>query len=239
VSRREGLSEGKLEPFSQLRAGCPALPGFPENHFAPWVSLTSLEDPLDWVRLFGNARPVVLDLGAGEGSFALAYALHHPEKNVLAVERRLTRVRKAVRRAQRMGAANLKVLRLEIPYVLGNLLAPASVREIHLLFPDPWPKRRHAKRRLVSREFAQKVIQALEPGGFFRFLTDQEFYFREAQEIFSSLREMEAQEEPFGCFPPSKFETIFLSQGLPIFRGIWHKKEDFEKDFSDRKDDSS
>ncbi len=110
-------------------------------------------------RAFGNDHPVELDLGAGDGGFALAYAKQHPEINLLAVERLLGRVRKIEKRAARAGLANLRVLRLEFGYTVRYLLPPESVSIAHILFPDPWPKRRHWPRRLIQAPFRAR------PGG--------------------------------------------------------------------------
>src|SRR5277367_2905904 len=98
------------------------------------VVITDLCARLDWRALFGNDRPVELDLGAGDGGFALAYAQQHPGINLLAVERLLGRVRKIEKRTARAGLANLRVLRLEFGYTVRYLLPPGSVSAAHLLF---------------------------------------------------------------------------------------------------------
>ncbi|WP_214096403.1 tRNA (guanosine(46)-N7)-methyltransferase TrmB [Candidatus Methylacidithermus pantelleriae] len=178
---------------------------------------------LDWEVVFGRKAPVVLDLGAGEGSFSLAYSVRHPGKNIMAVERKAERARKAASRAQRLGLDHVKVLHCDIGYFLRCFVPPSSIWEIHLLFPDPWPKRRHAKRRLITPAFVSDVVLALLPGGFVRFVTDQAFYFEQAVEHFGRQKELQPEKEEVGSFPPSKFETIFLAQGLPVYRAIWRK----------------
>src|SRR5258708_36753981 len=120
---------------------------------SPSVILTDICRRLDWRVLFGNDRPVELDLGAGDGGFALAYAKQHPEINLLAVERLLGRVRKIEKRATRAGLDNLRVLRLEFGYTVRYLLPPGSVSIAHTMFPDPGPKRPPGPPRPSQPEF--------------------------------------------------------------------------------------
>src|SRR5271170_5893614 len=138
---------------------------------SPSVVLTDICQRLDWRELFGNDHPVELDLGAGAGGFALAYARQYPEINLLAGERLLGRVRKIEKRAARAGLDNLRVLRLESGYTVRYLLPSESVSIAHILFPDPWPKRRHWPRRLVQAGFVRDLAAALRPGGELRFTT--------------------------------------------------------------------
>src|ERR1700722_10932168 len=112
--------------------------------FSPSVVIEDICARLDWGKLFGNDHPIELDLGAGDGGFALAYAQQHPEINLLAVERLLGRVRKIEKRASRAGLGSLRVLRLEFGYTVRYLLPPESVSIAHILFPDSWPEHRQS-----------------------------------------------------------------------------------------------
>src|SRR5271168_4351891 len=104
--------------------------------FSPSVVITDICQRFDWSELFGNEHPVELDLGAGDGGFALAYAKQHPEINLLAVERLLGRVRKIEKRAVRFQLGNIRVLRLEFGYFVKYILPPDSVSVAHIMFPD-------------------------------------------------------------------------------------------------------
>ena len=180
-------------------------------------------EPLRWAEIYGNGHPVALDLGAGDGGFAVAYAKARPEWNVLAVERLLGRIRKIARRAARQELANLRALRLESSYVLQHLCPPGSVDEIHLLFPDPWPKRRHQERRLLQVPFLALAARALRPGGCFRFVTDYEEYFLHGLEVFAQAPGWQrVAEEPFP-YPPTDFEAGFRAEGKPIHGGVWRR----------------
>ena len=192
------------------------------------LSLNILE-PLRWEAIFSPERAanlVALDLGAGDGGFALAYAKLRPELNILAVERLLGRARKIARKADRNGLPNLRALRLETAYVVERLCPPASIDEMHLLFPDPWPKRRHWERRILQVPFLETAARALKPGGVFRFVTDHVDYFAHGLEVFaapSSCEQFERVEgEPFP-YPHTDFESGFRAEGKPINGGVWRR----------------
>jgi tRNA (guanine-N7-)-methyltransferase len=190
----------------------------------PALLPVNILDPLDWGAVFGNGNPVALDLGAGDGGFAAAYAKLCPELNVLAVERLLGRVRKIARKAQRQELANLRVLRLESGYVVDRLCPPGSVNEMHLLFPDPWPKRRHWGRRLFQVPFLEIAARALKPGGKFRFVTDHPDYAAHAREVVplvAATYEEIADEFPY---PHTDFEAGFRAEGKAIHSVILRRR---------------
>jgi tRNA (guanine-N7-)-methyltransferase len=186
---------------------------------------TDICQRFDWREIFGNDRPVELDLGAGDGGFAIAYAQLHPEINLLAVERLLGRVRKIENRAARAGLTNLRVLRLEFGYTVRHLLPPASVSVAHVMFPDPWPKRRHWDRRLVQPDFVRDVAAALRPGGEFRFTTDHADYFETAQAAVTEAGVLERAEEwDWAHDPKSDFQQGFEAEGRVTNRARWIKR---------------
>ena len=152
--------------------------------------------------IFGNDHPLEIDLGCGDGSFLIEMAQHYPERNFLGVERLLGRVRGVCKRIQELGLTNVMVLRLESQYTLEYLLAPASVSRLHLLCPDPWPKARHHKRRLVQQEFLHILQKTLSPGGEFLFKTDHPEYYEWVLE----------QVEEFNTANPNHHSPSYLGQ---------------------------
>lgn len=165
--------------MSSISHPTPHLPRATEdNEFTP----NDYFRRLDRAELFPDAAPLEVDLGSGDGSFLLSMAKKFPERRFLGVERLLGRVRKLCRRSHREALPNLKVLRLESLYTVEWLLPPQSISRIHLLFPDPWPKAKHHKRRLVQDPFLKAVQAALVPGGEFLFRTDHAEYFEWAME---------------------------------------------------------
>ena len=165
-------------------------------------------------------RPLEVDLGCGDGSFLMEMARHHPERDFIGVERLLGRVRKVCRKLTRHGLENARVLRLESRYVVEWLLPEASVSRLHLLCPDPWPKVRHHRRRLVQLEFLEAVRRALVPGGEFLFMTDHEEYFQWAEEKVADhggFERLEWEEDSF-FYPKTDFQQLWESEGKRMWR---------------------
>jgi tRNA (guanine-N7-)-methyltransferase len=194
------------------------------SFLSPSISIADICARLDWREVFGNDNPVELDLGAGDGGFALAYAKLHPEINLLAVERLLGRVRKIEKRATRAGLTNLCVLRLEFGYTVKYLLPPGSVSVAHIMFPDPWPKRRHWPRRLIQPPFVRDLAATLKPGGELRFTTDHAHYFETAQAAIAEAGTLKAAPEwNWAADPKTDFQQTFDAEGRATYRGCWVK----------------
>jgi tRNA (guanine-N7-)-methyltransferase len=191
---------------------------------SPSVVLADICQRFDWRELFGNDHPVELDLGAGDGGFALAYARQHPDVNLLAVERLLGRVRKIEKRTMRAKLTNLRVLRLEFGYTVKYLLPPGSVSIAHILFPDPWPKRRHWPRRLMQPDFVRDLAVALKPGGELRFTTDHAHYFETAQQAVTDADVLKRMPEwDWSLDPKTDFQQTFDAEGRATNRARWVK----------------
>ena len=174
--------------------------------------------------IFGNDHPLEIDMGCGDGSFLLDMAEHYPERNFLGVERLLGRIRGVCKGIQERGLTNVKVLRLESQYTLEYLLQPSSVSRLHLLCPDPWPKARHHKNRLVQQEFLQILQQSLTPDGEFLFKTDHPGYFEwvcEEMELYAKFNQLPwptAVEEGGFYYPKTDFQRHWEKQGKEIFQ---------------------
>lgn len=206
VAFRLGIAS--LGPVSEPTSA----PRLPEPHeFMPDDYFRQVEKS----EIFEGERPLEVDLGCGDGSFLLEMARQHPERSFLGVERLLGRVRKVCRKAERGALENLKVLRLESRYTVEWLLGPASVSRLHLLCPDPWPKARHHRRRLVQRDFLEAVEKVLEPGGEFLFKTDHEEYFEWAEEEVAAFGRLERLDWPEDAFfyPKTDFQVLWESEG--------------------------
>jgi tRNA (guanine-N7-)-methyltransferase len=171
----------------------------------------------------GGGRTLEVDLGAGDGGFVVEMGRRFPERDFLAVERLLGRARKIARRAARAGVANVKVLRLESAYTVEWLLPAGAVSRVHLLFPDPWPKRRHHRRRMVCREeFHRGLRRVLGPGGEFCFKTDDEAYFEAGLKAFSrseGFREGSWDDEAY--YAETDFERQWKAEDRELYRACW------------------
>ena len=171
---------------------------------------------LDLIAIFGRAAPLHVDLGCGDGSFLCELAKHSPEENFLGIDKLAGRVAKTCRKASTLD--NVRVVNVEIAYAVRYLLPTDSVEKFYLLFPDPWPKRRHHRRRLVTEDFVESIHRALVSGGFFHIATDQLDYFQQIQRVaagYSRFQEIDGENE---AMPATKFERRFRDQGLPIYR---------------------
>lgn len=176
--------------------------------------------------IFPNpSRPLEIDLGCGDGTFITGMAVQHPERDYLGVERMLGRVDKTARKIERMQLPNARIMRLESAYTVAWLLPLASVSRLHLLCPDPWPKKKHAARRLVNQaEFLDGLTRILVPGGEFLLKTDDQPYFEDALVSFESrTHQFERLDWPDDAFfyPTTDFEQSWLNIDRDIHRARW------------------
>jgi tRNA (guanine-N7-)-methyltransferase len=186
--------------------------------------LTSILDRLDPAQLFPAAQPLEIELGSGDGSFLANYAALHPERNFVGVERLLGRLRKLDRKARRAGLTNLRAIRIESAYLLEYLLPPQSAEALHIYFPDPWPKRKHRKNRLINARFTELASIALNPAGHVFLRTDDADYFSQMLAVFaenSSFQPVETPAELSGVI--TDFERSFRSRGIATLRAAYLK----------------
>jgi len=174
--------------------------------------------PLDFEEIYGRHAPVEIDLGCGEGSFLAALASKHPDRDFLGIERLVGRVRSACGKIGRSGLKNARVLQFEIFYAVERLLPESSVASFHLMFPDPWPKRRHATRRLVSEKFLASLHRALATNGTVRIATDETDYFRQITRLVSQSSLFAVISDAVPATAMSKFEKQFALDGVKIHR---------------------
>ena len=179
---------------------------------------------LNWAEVFPSAQPVEIELGSGDGSFFARYAQMHPERNFLGVERLLGRLRKIEKKGLRAGLKNVALLRLEASYVMGFLVAPASIDALHIYFPDPWPKRKHRKNRLINPAFTELTAKALKPGGIVYLRTDDLDYFEQMTRVFTANKSFAAIETPAELAEViTDFERTFHARGVKTNRAAYRK----------------
>ena len=180
---------------------------------------------LDFRAIFGNDQPTEVELGSGDGSFLAEYASRHANRNFLGVERLLGRMRKLDRKGRRRGLANLRCVRIEAAYVLEWMISPASITALHVYFPDPWPKRRHLKRRLINESFARHAHDALIPGGHVYLRTDHAEYFQQMNEVFQANSGFAPASAPPDLLEVrTDFERDFNARGYPTFQAAFARR---------------
>ncbi|MEM9280347.1 MAG: tRNA (guanosine(46)-N7)-methyltransferase TrmB [Verrucomicrobiota bacterium] len=178
--------------------------------------------------LFPGDAPIELDLGCGDGSFLIRMADHFRERRFLGVERLLGRVRKVSRKATQASLENVRLLRLDSNYAIHRLLPNEFATRIHFLCPDPWPKKKHAKRRQMCQLPLLKALHhLLVENGELLFMTDSPDYFAEAMEVQVQCEFFDQLHwEPGDFFyPPTDFEEQWIAEGRSMHRLRLRKTE--------------
>ena len=186
--------------------------------------LVSIVERLEIAGMFPVQQPLDVELGSGDGSFLANYARLHPERNFLGIERLLGRLKKLDRKGQRAKLTNLRALRIESAYLVEYLLPTQSVSALHVYFPDPWPKRKHRKNRLINQHFTEIAHRALAPEGLVYLRTDDEDYFTQMVTVFAAspvFRLVETPEELSAVV--TDFERGFTARGISTRRAAYQK----------------
>jgi tRNA (guanine-N7-)-methyltransferase len=188
------------------------------------LDVETLPKPLDWQHLFGNANPVEVEIGMGKGTFLTEQAKARPDVNFLGIEWARWFWRYASDRLRRNGCLNARTVRAEAGFFLTEHVPPESVSVLHVYFPDPWPKARHHKRRLIQEKFVPVILRALRPGGRLQVVTDHQGYWEENIEptirnaaglsVVDYNRPGSAGE---GEFVGTNFERKYAREGRPFY----------------------
>jgi tRNA (guanine-N7-)-methyltransferase len=185
-------------------------------------ALPSIVERINLANLFPSDQPLEVELGSGDGTFLAEYSALHPERNFIGVERLLGRLRKLERKGRRAGLTNLRGVRIESGYFLKYLLPPHAAAALHIYFPDPWPKRRHWRHRLINEDFPALALQALAPGGVVYLRTDDESYFHQMVSVFAAVPVFCAVETPGELAALlTDFEKDFQARGVKTLRAAY------------------
>jgi tRNA (guanine-N7-)-methyltransferase len=175
--------------------------------------------------IFDAPQPLEIELGAGDGSFLVAWAAQHPGRNFLAVERLLGRLRKIEKKVRRAGLLHVRLMRIEAGYFLEYMVRPGSVSAIHIYFPDPWPKRKHWRNRLVNDVFTEVVGRALVADGAIYLRTDDAPYFAQMKQVFDRNAKFEAVATPPELEAVlTDFERGFHARGVSTLHAAYRLK---------------
>ena len=188
------------------------------------------EGPLDFTSWFGRSAPVLLEIGSGMGETTSQLVAAAPELNYVAVEVYKPGLAQLLLRAEHLGGLdNLRVLRGDAVDLLTDHIAPASLHGVRIFFPDPWPKKKHHKRRLVQPEFVSLVASRLEPGGVLHLATDWEHYAEQMLEVCSGERLLTNMYDDWAPRPDwrpvTKFEQRAVNEGR-VSHDLMFKRND-------------
>lgn len=182
-------------------------------------------EPLDWGKVFGRVAPLVVEIGCGGGRRLLEAAAERPEYNHLGIEYAREYYKTLRERVLSRGPANVRIYGANAAYLIRRFFPGNSVREYHIYFPDPWPKKRHRKRRLLRQPFCAELFRTLEDAGVIYIASDHLEYYEEFLPLFQALFEVKELEGPWPDAPEGRtnFEIKYLREGRPIRRFIARK----------------
>ena len=192
------------------------------------ISMSDLNDRIDWTELFGNMNPVEIEIGCGKGRFIINSAMKYPDINYVGIERALRYFRFMKERSAKRNLTNIRVLQHDAGYFIERFVPDHSVTACHIYFPDPWPKKRHRKRRLFKQDFLGHIERTLISGGTVDIATDYVEYYEEMialLEVSDVLNKMEDIPERVKSLGESRtnFETKYVAEGRPIYRKGYEK----------------
>lgn len=185
------------------------------------VSVAPSATPLDLPTIFGREGPLYVEIGSGAGDSPVAFAASHPDANVLALEVFPGGVAATLIKMRDQGVDNVRLLMADAAQALPRLLAPHSVTELRMFFPDPWHKARHHKRRLASAEFGNLVADALVPGGRWLIATDWEDYATWCREQLDGHPRLRNAYDGWAPRDPERPLTKYESRGISEGRRIY------------------
>jgi tRNA (guanine-N7-)-methyltransferase len=178
----------------------------------------------DFSQVFGRAAPLVLEIGCGMGETTAALAQSRPNVNYLGIEVYNAGVGALLKRIEDMQLTNLRVMQFDAVEVVRDMLADGVLAGCHIYFPDPWPKARHHKRRLVQPWFIELLAQKIAPGGYLHCATDVEDYAQQMLEVLSGQPRLQNTANGFAPRKNLLFErpvTKFEHRGVKLGHGVW------------------
>lgn len=196
------------------------------NECWPTMGIDFVAAQLNWVDVFGNDNPVVLEIGFGMGASLVEMAKNAPEKNFIGIEVHSPGVGACLMAARDAGITNLRVICHDAVEVFAHMLPESSLETVQLFFPDPWHKKRHHKRRIVQAEFAQMLRLKLKMGGIFHLATDWENYAEHMVEVMDNAQGYQntATEGSYIPRPDDRPLTKFEARGHRLGHGVWDMK---------------
>lgn len=187
----------------------------------PKFGIPYTETPLDAAVVFGRRAPLILEIGSGMGETSMTIAKAHPENDYIAIEVHLPGVGSLLKSIAEEGLANLRVIRHDAVDVLEKMIPGGSLAGLHVFFPDPWPKKRHNKRRIIQPPLVALAAGKLAPGGYIHLATDWQAYAEHMLEVLAAEPLLENTAKDYAPRPAYRPETKFESRGLRLGHGVW------------------
>lgn len=176
---------------------------------------------LDLAELFGNGNPVVLEIGSGKGRFLISSAVEQPDVNFIGIEKSLHYHRVINERVEKRHLTNVRLINHDAFLVVRDMLPDACLREIHIYFPDPWPRKREQKRRIIRPEVLEQFRRVLVDGGSGIYVTDHREYFEAAAPLIEAAFRSERRIPQPEDSPRTNYEAKYREEGRPIYEIRW------------------
>jgi tRNA (guanine-N7-)-methyltransferase len=180
---------------------------------------------LDFEKVFGRKAPTIFEIGFGMGETTATIAQSHPQNNYIALEVHTPGVGSLLKDIHEQGIENIRIIQHDAVEVLRDMIPPNSLDGVHVFFPDPWPKKRQQKRRLLQAPMVRAIAEHLRPGGYLHSATDWEEYAQQMLEVYSAEPLLEntadAQLGGFAPKPDYRPQTKFETRGLRLGHGVW------------------
>ncbi len=181
---------------------------------------SQLAAPLDFSALFGRTAPLVVEVGCGGGRTLIGMALARPERNYLGIECAGDYYKVLLARVAKRALPNMRVSRADAAYLVQRYFGGKSVQEYHIYFPDPWPKKRHRKRRLFSAQFCADLQRTLAGDGILYAASDFQEYYEELRTALQAVFAVQEHPQPWEDAPLGRtnYEVKYIQEGRPIYR---------------------
>ncbi len=205
------LRQGRLSP-AQRRA-CETL--------LPKYGLSFSQNLLDLDQIFSRQAPRILEIGFGMGESTATIAQAHPENDYLGIEVHTPGVGSLLNRIENLGLTNLRIIQHDVVEVMQHMLPPDCLSGIHIFFPDPWPKSRHHKRRLIQPALIARLCDLLKVGGYIHVATDWEDYATQILHVLNHEPQLANTAVEYAPRPDYRPLTKFEQRGLKLGHDVW------------------
>lgn len=187
----------------------------------PRYGLAFQEKTIDPDAAFGRQAPLILEIGCGMGETTAAVAAANPGNDYLGIEVHTPGVGSLLKQIDALGLTNVRVIQHDAVEVLRAMIAPANLAGMHIFFPDPWPKKRHHKRRLIQPAFVALAASRLQPGGYLHAATDWQEYAEQILAVLGAEPALENTAADYAERPAYRPQTKFETRGLKLGHGVW------------------
>ena len=187
----------------------------------PQYGIPFADDLLDLDQVFGRSAPKFLEIGFGMGETTAAIAQAHPQNDYLAIDVHTPGVGSLLKLIEESGLTNLRIIQHDAVEVLQRMLPPECLDGAHIFFPDPWPKARHHKRRLIQPQFIALLSERLKHGGYVHVATDWEEYAQQILQVLSDEPQLANTAADYAPCPAYRPSTKFEQRGLKLGHGVW------------------